>query len=443
MMTLAQFFLLESLVWELAERRLARKYIQQYKPFPIPPEDARIFNASDVSVIVPTINWDPATLSRAMVSWLSNGPLEIIIVTVDNQRPQALRFIESDQPIQAAIAANPNTEVIVSSISHPNKRFQLVEGIREAKGRIIALADDDVLWSQGTLLNLLAPFQKPEVGLVGGPIESYVPEDRKDASVISAYEVAALRNRSKRRGGNKAFFVNDGSTNFTVSGATMLLRAVIVKEPDFQNAFMFETFAGVRQNSGDDAFITRWVLFQHLQRDRLWRHQWRLGMQLTPEATVSTTLITDRRFVEQMKRWMRTGLRFRLTCLFSDPGLSNFWRTTPYMARKMAEGLYNPILNILWYVAFFITLRRTPLLALPIALYYLYGLVSGTLAFLQEFPYCRRKLYASVIADKITIVSDFYSWATLASESWTSRLGVDDGVQTGEAGQRRVLDLDE
>ncbi|KAI0553191.1 hypothetical protein F4679DRAFT_600148 [Xylaria curta] len=436
-MYLAEFILLENLLWETAEGRLSKKYIQQYKPFPLPSKDARLFNPSDVSIIVPTVGFDPESFSRAIISWLANSPLEIIIVTIYSERQKVIDFLDSER-IRAANEGT-STEITIESILRPNKRDQLITGVRESTGRIIAFADDDVLWNPHTLLHLLAPFQESDIGLVGGPIESYLPENRQDASVITPYEVAALRNRSKRRGGNKAFYAYDGSTNFTVSGATMLLRSAVVRDPEFQNAFIQEKFAGIRQNSGDDAFITRWVLFQHLRKDRQSTQKWRLGMQLTPEATVSTTLMTDRRFIDQMKRWLRTGLRFRLICLSQDPGLWNFWHNTPYMCRKMVEGLYNPLLNIIWYVAFFITLRRRPLMAIFLALYYLYGLVSGMWAFAQEFPYCRRKIWAAVIADKISLVSDFYSWATLASESWASRQGVDDAGK----GERRRMDLDE
>ncbi|KAI0452995.1 nucleotide-diphospho-sugar transferase [Xylaria acuta] len=399
----AEIFLLENLFWEFAECRLSRKYIQQYKPFPLPSVNTRLFNASDVSIVVPTVGWDPETFSRAIISWLANRPLEIIIVTIDN--------------------------ITILSIRRPNKRNQLVRGIRESTGRIIAFADDDVLWQETTLMNLLAPFQEPDIGVVGGPIESYLPKNRQDASIISSWEVAALRKRSKRRGGNKAFYARDGSTNFTVSGATMLLRAAVVKDPEFQNGFMGETFAGFLQNSGDDAFITRWVLFQHLRKGR--------------QGNSLDDAMENRRFLDQMKRWMRTGLRSRLICLFRDPGFRNFWRATPYMCRKMVERLYSPFLNILWYVSFFVTLRRRPLMALLIALYYLYGVVSGIRAFAREFPYCRGKIYAAVIADKIPLVSNFYSWATLASESWASRQGVDDVESAGDATSRPRMDLDE
>ncbi|KAJ2966263.1 hypothetical protein NUW58_g10704 [Xylaria curta] len=150
--------------------------------------------------------------------------------------------------------------------------------------------------------------------------------------------------------------------------------------------------------------------------------------------------MTDGRFVEQMKRWMRTGLRFRLTCVFSDPGLRVFWRTTPYMCRKMVEGLYNPILTLIWFYSFFKVLRTNPLVAMAIALYYLYGHVKGLLAFAREFPYCRRKLWAAFLVDKVSLISDWYCWCTLFTENWASRAGID---SKDENVWERHLDLDE
>ncbi|KAI0112574.1 nucleotide-diphospho-sugar transferase [Nemania sp. FL0031] len=404
----AIYFLLGNLLWELSERRRASKYIQQYKPFPLPSLDKRLWIPSEVSIIVPTIDYDE-NFQRAIISWLANKPLELIVVTTNSQFLQAKQFVNS-----AAIRrANHITKII------------LLEGFNHSNGRILAFVDDDVFWRPTTLTQLLAPFEQPDVGLVGTDIQSHVPKERRDPSVITGWEVAALRNRSKRRGGSKAFYVADGSTNFTISGATMLLRAEIVQDPVFQWEFAQETFLGVPQNSGDDSFITRWVLFHHLRAGRQRMRKWRLGIQITPEAFVSTTLKTDSSFVHQMKRWLRTGLRYRLTCIFSDPGFRAFRRTTPYMARKMAEGMLNPILNMLWYISFYQTLRTQPFVALLFALYYLYGLVTGMRAFAREFPYCRRKIWAAIIADKVPQVSDFYCWATLFVENWASRPSID------------------
>ncbi|KAI2620259.1 nucleotide-diphospho-sugar transferase [Xylaria nigripes] len=415
-------FLLENLLWELNRWRIARNHAQQYKPFPLPSEDERLFSVSDVSIIVPTVGWDESEFTQALVSWLANKPHKIIVVTTRSEGRKTADLLASD-PIDAA---NQGTEIRLLTVRRPNKREQLVEGINACRqSDILALVDDDAFWTPDTLMHLLAPFQNPDVGLVGGPIDSYVPKERQDPAVITAWEVAALRNRSKRRGGHKEFYAADGSTNFTVSGATMLIRAEIATDPDFQHAFVEEKFLGVRLNTGDDAFITRWVLFQHLKKGREELKQWKLGMQITPEASVYTTLLPDSRFVRQMKRWLRTGLRLRLTCMFVEPGMRGFRRTTPHMCRRMAESLYDPILNILWYVAFFSTLRSRPVLALLIALFYLYRFVSGILAFAREYPYCRDKIWAAILTDVLSRFWDWYSCLTLTTETWDSRQGVD------------------
>jgi hypothetical protein len=111
---------------------------------------------------------------------------------------------------------------------------------------------------------------------------------------------------------------------------------------------------GIRQNTGDDGFLTRWVLFHHVLHPHAQDkngttarpRQWRLGIQLTPEAEVGTTIMRDSRFAGQMKRWYRSGLRHRLLCLLYEPGIREIWQTFPFMTRKMVEGMLNPIL--LW-----------------------------------------------------------------------------------------------
>ncbi|KAJ8112596.1 hypothetical protein ONZ43_g5360 [Nemania bipapillata] len=325
-MSAAQLFLFGTRLWELVQGRLAKKYIQQYKPFPIPPKEARLFNPSD-----------------AVVSWLANVPHQ------------------------------------------------------------------DAVWnSDNTLLHLLAPFQEPDIGLVGCQIEPYVPKERQSASKITEWEVAALYSRLKQRGGNKAAYVADGSTNFIVSGATMLLRGVISREPDFQNELLLETFRGFLQTAGEDAFITRWVLFQHLRKDaqRSFK-KWRIGMQILPEAYISAPLARDSRFVGQVAGFGR-DFKLSLTCLFSEPGFRKLYWTTPYMARKMVQGLLNPFVSLLWYISLYMAYYQYPIIAVAFALYYLYGFIGSMFSFVKEFPYCGSKIWAAILSDMILLFSAFY-----------------------------------
>ncbi|KAI0201622.1 hypothetical protein F4808DRAFT_469309 [Astrocystis sublimbata] len=433
----AEGFLLESLCWELSERRRARKYNEQYRPFPLPSPETRHFELSDVSVVVATVSWDPAIFSAAINSWLANKPLEIIIVTTDAEIEALYNFVQSDKILAASAES---TEVSVYGISYANKRDQIVEGIRYSRGRIVCLAGEDVVWKEDALLHLLAPFEEDDIGLVGGPVEPYLPEDRRDPTIIKPYEVATLRNCSKHRAINKGFYACEGSTDFTVSGATMLLHPGVAKDPVFQHEFMTETFAGIRLDSGDDAFITKWVLFQHLREDRKYSRVWGLGMQLTPEATVYRTIRRDGKFIDQMKQWSLTRLHFRLCYVFRDPGLWNFYYTKRYMCRNMLEGLYDPFLNLLWYVCFLIVAYRNPLVAVLLAVHYLYQQADSIDAFAYEFPYCREQIWVAVLADKVALFFDLYCWVTLPLEIWRAsrrRKLADADKMT------RELDLDE
>lgn len=408
-------------IWDLIERRISRHNSDRYQPFPLPSPEERKYEVSDVSLIVPTVNADD-NFPKFLCRWLSNNPREVILVTIESEEPRLRRMIESEDVQDAT----QDTRIELLTVAQANKRDQLCVGVNASTGKIIALVDDDAFYkSENILLQLLAPFQQDDVGLVGGPIGSYVPVDRRNGDVITPWEVAAVRIRQKRGRSMKGAFAADGGTNFTVSGLTMLLRGEILRDPEFQHAFTHDFWMGQRQNTGDDGFITRWVLYQHSlapsERSTEPRRQWKLGMQLVPEAEISTSVMTDSRYASQMKRWWRSGLRLRLTCLLYDPGFLHMYRTTPYMARKMAEGLISPILTILRIVLWWKTLLTYPLLALLILLLDLDSWATDLEGFAKEYPWCLSKIWAAIIVDRLYLISDWYCWLTLGTETWMTR----------------------
>ncbi|KAI0853411.1 glycosyltransferase family 2 protein [Daldinia vernicosa] len=425
--TLEFGLLLGLYLWDYTDSEQARTLARQYQPFPLPSKEDARYSPSDVSIVVPTIDWDE-TLPSNLITWLTNNPREVIFVTVDRELPRLQDDLESAPGVKKAMEES-RAKILVLSVPQANKRTQLCRGIDEATGNIIALVDDDALWTtQDVLINLLAPFQDENIGLVGGPIESHVPKERQNSEVITGWEVAALRIRQRRENGMAAFYAADGSTNFTVSGLTMLLRAEIVKDPYFQHLFTNDMWNGMRQNTGDDGFITRYILYQHHLTDRFRSavvpKQWRLGIQLNPEARVLTSLMRTSAFAHQSKRWYRSGLRLRLTCLIYEPGYRMMKATAPYMTRKMAGGMLTPIFTIvrayLWYRLW----ANSPWFALALLSYVLYNWFSSLYTFYRRFPYCGSKIWAAMIADNLYLVADFYSWATLSTESWTNRSSV-------------------
>lgn len=52
---------------------------------------------------------------------------------------------------------------------YASKRHQMVVGVQEAQGKILALVDDDAFWNTTEVIPyLLAPFEDPKVGGVTG-----------------------------------------------------------------------------------------------------------------------------------------------------------------------------------------------------------------------------------------------------------------------------------
>ncbi|KAK8118173.1 glycosyltransferase family 2 [Apiospora kogelbergensis] len=320
-------------LFDFYDRRAEARHQQTYRPFPVPPADRRRFHPADVSLVVPTVDTDFVVFAACLASWSRCAPGEIIVVA---------------------------TEAQAARVAEPNKRHQLIKGIQASRGKILALVDDDAKWeSAETLTSLLAPFEVDDIGLVGGPVEQSTNPDipfaaptspeRRDPAVVTPWEVAALRLRANRHTRMRAAHAADGGINFSVSGATVLARARLLRDDAlFQFEFANERWAGRRQNAGDDAFLTRWVLFHHLADDlparrrrmvaqlrkdataaagtllggryeddavfeqlanvtELDTRRWRLGVQMTEQATVPTCLKQGSEFAGQMKRWTRSG----------------------------------------------------------------------------------------------------------------------------------------
>ncbi|KIW19022.1 hypothetical protein PV08_03312 [Exophiala spinifera] len=431
--SVAPAILLFFLVFDFFEHRTSLRNRARYRAFPIPEPSARKYHLSDVSVIIPTIDHEE-TFADCICSILLNKVREIIVVTTEAEAASVERFLLHNDCIRSLQGA---TEVQVLTVPAAQKRDQLVRGVNASRGSIVAFVDDDAYWPHdNVLIHLLAPFQDDDVGLSGGAVFSYIPEGRRNPDVISAWEVAAIRLRGQRHDSMQSAYAADRGINFCVSGVTMLFRGEIVRDRGFQQAFTNDYWMGVRQNTGDDGFLTRWVLFHHLLRPpqhqregaKAVPQQWTLGIQLTPEAEVGTTLMRDSRFAGQVKRWYRSGLRHRLLCLLYEPGYRPMRQTCPFMARKMVEGMLNPVLVWLRLWAIYKTIRIVPQLAMLLLGWKTYNYVCGLLAFVKEYPFARRHLWAAILVDRLYLISDWYCWATLGKEAWLTRANVDGAI---------------
>lgn len=142
--------------WDIYEKALVSYYSRKYRTIPLP--GVPTYSSEDVSIIVPTIETE-STFTECLHLWLQSMPREIIIVTVPKYKDhieQLVRPVDTDK-------------VTILTVPLANKRQQIAAGAKAARGKIIALVDDDVYWRAATVVSyLLAPFEDAQVGSVAG-----------------------------------------------------------------------------------------------------------------------------------------------------------------------------------------------------------------------------------------------------------------------------------
>ena len=227
------------------------------------------YKSSDVTIIVPTIDNGEEFLQAASY-WMKNAPSEIIIVTSSKMEEQMRRTCQS-------LERDSNNPIFrVLAVPKPNKRMQMVAGINAATTDIVALSDDDAIWTEHFLEWCLAPFDDSRIGGVGSK-QVMTPVDKERGETF--WEVIADFRLTMRMIETSASTFVDGGMS-CISGRTALYRREILADPVFQEAFVSETWQGKYPlHSGDDKFITRWLV----------KNEWNMYMQNHEDACLQTT----------------------------------------------------------------------------------------------------------------------------------------------------------
>lgn len=315
-------------------------------PTPVP-DDPTYEASRDVSVVVPTID-TPDGFVHSLTSWLAADPLEIIVVTTPEHVIRVQSLISS---VKATVPADLAARVSLHLVNAANKRRQMAKGAHEARGRIVCFADDDVIWpSPRFLKSILACFEDPRVGGAGGGQRPHVPADRRDAAVITPWEVAAVRRLSGDNGDQAAMRALEGDS-FVLAGRTALYRAEIVRDDArFTAAFLGDAWGLVCPqplNSGDDVFCTRWV------QD----HGWEVAVQAHEDAVLLAHIHRDARFAHQMVRWWRNTMRAHLRAIFVN---GRAWRDWRALRKITLEFLFRPLVSCLFLYAWVGSLFESP-----------------------------------------------------------------------------------
>ncbi|KAI0123146.1 hypothetical protein BJ170DRAFT_713211 [Xylariales sp. AK1849] len=278
-----------------------------------------------------------------------------------------------------------------------NKRQQLMIGAKAASGKIHALVDDDAYWPADTVISyLLAPFENAEIGAVAGTQSANIPPERQDCKVITFWESAAALDMFKMKGLQAMRYTADGGC-WALVGRTLLVRAAILQDQRFVDSF------------------TRELIGNRIK----------VYVQNSPESEITTNVMQNHKFAWQVLRWERGNIRSFLGRIFGCPGYRIMMQRHPYSSRKMIERLARPLWAFVYVAIWLKTLRTTPWIAAAYVAWMAFGWggwYSAYGAFLEEYPYCRRKVWAIFLMDSIAPVLDIYAYLTMNNDSWLTRV---------------------
>ncbi|KAK1503590.1 glycosyltransferase family 2 [Colletotrichum abscissum] len=387
--------------WYAYDEVLTKKLMQKAKPIPLPQEPS--FKTTDVSIIVATIN-TPDTFTDCLRLWLANKPKEIIIVTID-------RDLQRVHDLVKPVIIEGDDRISVMTAEYASKRYQMVVGIKEAQGKILALVDDDAFWGTlETLPYLLAGFEDPKVGGVTGKQSALISSDRRNPAVITPWEVASLRSLDNQNNIQAVRSAADGGC-WCMVGRTMMVRTDIAQDPRFMEAITNDRWNGQLMNTGDDVFLTRWLQTEG----------WDIAVQNAPQAEITTLVMRDSGLLYQMIRWQRNAIQSFLTTVIYQPGIRKIKQKHPYMARKIIERLLRPVIAWVHIIAFLMCLAKKSPIAYFVAGYYIWGWFRTYNAFARRFPFTSRQMWACFLLDNAHPILDVYAWLTLSTEAWGTR----------------------
>jgi len=265
-----------------------------------------------VSVVTPVYNERPEVFTAALESWKANAPTEIIAV-IDHADTVC-------QEIFRTFAQTfPRARLIITT--KPGKRPALVDGIRAARGTIVALVDSDTIWDRDVKLHALAPFRDALVGGVATRQNVLAPQ-------TFAQKLFDLQ-LDQRYSDELPFLGATGNVFRCLSGRTAFYRRRAVLP--LLDQLEHETFLGQPVISGDDKCLT--YLVQGAG--------WKTAYQAT--AVVWTPGMPSlRAFLKQRLRWARNSWRADLKAI-RQPWT---WRS-PVFAVHIVDTFMLPFVSLL------------------------------------------------------------------------------------------------
>lgn len=344
--------------------------------------------SNTLSIVIPVYNEDPSVFQRALESWASNDPNEMIAV-IDYTDEDCIEKFKKFQ------GKNKNSTLIITK--KPGKRAALSDGIKAAQYNIIALVDSDTIWDPNIKSTLLAPFIDPSVGGVG-PRQDVLNTNTLARRLFNIH-------LDQRYFDEMTFIATVGNAVTCLSGRTALYRKEAIK--DLCDKLENETFFGAKCISGDDKCLTRLV------QEKGWKTRYQGNARvLTPGAADLTTLC------KQQIRWTRNSYRSDVKSLTSKW----IWKKEKFLALHMADRFIQPF-----------TLIISPIYFL-FSIIWGYWLVAGILLIwwhvsrgIKLYPHLKHRpsdifiLSFYVLSTYVMAILKIYALVTIKQQGWITR----------------------
>ncbi len=338
-----------------------------------------------LSVVTPVYNEDPEVFRLALDSWQANAPDEIIAVIDITDRVCIDAFCNFAK-------GKPWAKLLVTA--KEGKRAALADGILEAKGEIVALADSDTVWMSDVKEKALTPFGHPNIGGVVTRQNSMYRHSiwQKITDIIWN-----LRNADEWPSQTAT-----GKVLTCLSGRTAFYRRKILLPllDEFQN----EILLGRKKESGDDKCLTRLIQ----------KYGWMSYFQSNAQV-YSTAASSFKVLWKQRVRWSRNSFGSDITALVVERWV---WKH-PYLAFYMIDRFISPFTLSLALTIFIIALSFSNwIAALGIFCWWIFSRL------VKIFPHLRRQpkdvlltpLYAGV--SFIIAAARIYAMITIREQKW-------------------------
>ena len=221
---------------------------------------------------------------------LSLDRFEVVVVdnnSTDNTREVVAAYASRSERPEAAPKHSPRLTYILET--RQGKCWALNTGIAAARGEIIACLDDDCVPEPDWLVELLRPFERQEVALVGGTCPSVFSDavrgdpyklllaNRFFGDFAPYDEFTEISNKNLPLGMNLAF-------RKEVAGAVGGFDVRLGPRPEAHLGREETHFIGAAQKQGFRVFYTPSAVVRHhiedrrISRESIWRHGYFSGM---------------------------------------------------------------------------------------------------------------------------------------------------------------------